>query len=106
MLAVADVKTLWRRRPFEALAKYRSVVGFIPEDPVSFFFGDPSVDRVGVAGTLGLRRVLVPPGWASWSAWIGQDRPCRHDRGRLRCDIAFGLASRRERKPVFLNESA
>ena len=72
MLAVADVKTLWRRRPFEALAKYRSVVGFIPEDPVSFFFGDPSVDRVGVAGTLGLRRVLVPPGWASWSAWIGQ----------------------------------
>jgi hypothetical protein len=67
MVIVADINTIWRSRPFEALAELRPVLGLQPNDPVASyrarrkFFGS-STSSVGAMSTFA---VTLPFMWAS-----------------------------------------
>lgn len=70
-LIAADVNTLWRRKPFEALAAFRPVVGLEPMDPLAAWrawrwpFGTRTARVADGGGTYVRRPVLMPPGWAT-----------------------------------------
>jgi len=67
VIAVCDVNTIWRHRPFTAMAKLADVLAFAP--------GDYRVMRGRAAHpntALQVVDVLLPPGWASKTAALGQ----------------------------------
>jgi glycosyltransferase involved in cell wall biosynthesis len=73
VFAVVDINTLWRAKPFEALAERCRVVGLAPGDPLVWLRQRPAVGLPPDSLNMGkLRRhsVLMPPGWASeWGRW-------------------------------------
>lgn len=67
MIAVCDVNTIWRHRPFSAMAELTEVLAFTP--------GDYRAVRRRVAHpetALPVVDVRLPPGWASKTAALGQ----------------------------------
>ena len=73
MIVVADINTLWRRKPFEALAETLPVIGLAPRD-VILAWRERRGNKSGNQSTASYHEcpVLMPPGWASrfpaWSA--------------------------------------
>ena len=70
MVVVADINTLWRRKPFEALAQFAPVLGFAP---YRMGHGTTSINASASVGNFTLQSLALPPGWAStlapWTAW-------------------------------------
>ncbi|MCB9721659.1 MAG: hypothetical protein H6756_12370 [Candidatus Omnitrophica bacterium] len=67
MIIVCDVNTTWRYSPFAAMAKFTDVLAFAPGDPATV------LQRVTHSKTkLSVLKVLLPPGWASRTAALGQ----------------------------------
>ncbi|MDD2462574.1 MAG: hypothetical protein PHI97_01120 [Desulfobulbus sp.] len=67
VIAVCDVNTIWRHRPFSAMAELTDVLAFAP--------GDLRAVRQRSAcpeTALPVVEVLLPPGWASKTAVLGQ----------------------------------
>lgn len=67
MIAVCDVNAIWRHRPFSAMAELTDVLAFAP--------GDLRAVRQRSAcpeTALPVVEVLLPPGWASKTAVLGQ----------------------------------
>jgi len=67
MIAVCDVNTIWRHRPFSAMAELADVLAFAP--------GDSAAMRRRAAypeSALPVVDVVLPPGWASKTAELGQ----------------------------------
>ncbi len=76
MLVVADINTLWRRKPFEAVAALCPVLGLAPQDVLTRWRNGRSKD-VNAAGALQRSVITLPPGWASrfadftgWYLWL------------------------------------
>lgn len=73
MIVVADINTLWRRKPFEALAETLPVIGLAPRD-VLLAWRERHGSKWGNQPPAAYHEcpVLMPPGWASrfpsWSA--------------------------------------
>ena len=59
MIAVADINTLWRLKPFAALSHLTPVLGLAPHR-----LGNPPLSQAPL-GQLSVRSVALPPGWAS-----------------------------------------
>jgi len=60
MLVIADINTIWRRKPFEALSEHRSMLGLAPRR-----WGDsPSISSSGYRD-FKFASISLPPGWAS-----------------------------------------
>ena len=73
MILIADVNTLWRRKPFEALAKTLPVIGLAPQDVLLAWRGRHAGNIANKAASFFHEcPCLMPPGWASrfpkWSA--------------------------------------
>jgi glycosyltransferase involved in cell wall biosynthesis len=71
LLIAADINTLWRRRPFEALAQATSVLGLAPMDPLVAWRKHrwPLRQISGACDAhFSLLPVLMLPGWASGRA--------------------------------------
>ena len=69
MIAVADVNTLWRSKPFEALSVHALIAGFAPADPVMAWrhYGWPLRRlRLTRTGMFYHVPILMPPGWATY----------------------------------------
>jgi hypothetical protein len=77
VLITADINTLWRRRPFEALGQSVSVLGLSPTDPLLAWrqYRWP-LGRIPAANQAGFTSlpVLLPPGWASRRAATAMPR--------------------------------
>lgn len=89
MIVVADINTLWRRKPFEALAACMPVLGLAPRDFVTAWRGRTEVHRE-LPENYCERSITMPPGWASrfptWTAhrlWAGAQRMTRSSRGTI-----------------------
>ena len=67
MIFVSDVNTIWRHRPFAAMAKLANVVAFSPGD-----WWAARQRTEALPGILDVVEVILPPSWASRTAWIGQ----------------------------------
>lgn len=63
MLVVADINTIWRRKPFEALAQWEDVLGLAPRR-----WATASPIPIQETPRFKVRKISLPPGWASkWS---------------------------------------
>ncbi|MEN3940962.1 glycosyltransferase [Prosthecobacter sp. SYSU 5D2] len=72
MIAVADVNTIWRAKPFEALSAMTPVLGLAPQDLLAAWRLRAGRSSNSVAAKFG-KPVLMPPGWASrWQKWTGK----------------------------------
>tara|TARA_R110002049_G_scaffold4601_4_gene31853 strand:- start:82861 stop:83988 length:1128 start_codon:yes stop_codon:yes gene_type:complete len=80
-IAVFDTNTIWRKKPFQALARLQDVVLLEPADPiVAWRRRSRNVTEKGTPVTSGLP-VLMPPGWATrWN--------------KMACRRLFDVASR------------
>ncbi len=88
MIVVCDVNTIWRHRPFAALAEQSDVLGISPCDP--FVARKQPVSKAFPDGPLKVLRVVLPPRWASKAAWLGQRMLWR----------SIKKAARRQRKEI------
>ena len=84
MIAVADINTLWRRKPFEALAGWIPVLGLAPRDVVMAWRRRSEEHRRDMPEGYRERSITLPPGWAShfpgWTArrlWANASREAR-----------------------------
>lgn len=64
MIAVADINTLWRLKPFQALSSKTAVLGVAPQD-VFGAWNSHGGKNTGSPVELDFLRVTLPPGWAS-----------------------------------------
>jgi len=76
LIAVADINTLWRKKPFEALAHITPVLGLAPRDWLSAWRANDSWGRLSTQGNYSECSITLPPGWASrwtrltaWRLW-------------------------------------
>lgn len=70
MVIVADVNSVWRRKPFAALAELRPVLGLAPS---TITWPQPLTTAVeGERAKLCLESPQLIPGWASTTAWLAQ----------------------------------
>lgn len=71
MIVVFDVNAIWRERPFSALADTGDVLGVIPAD---FLVARKNADFRSrrESGSMQILPVILPLGWASRTAWLGQ----------------------------------
>lgn len=93
MLIVADINTVWRRKPFEALTAHRPVLGVSPIDPVQAWRQArwPVRQLPALAGpALPEARIVLPPSWASalalWAQpylWRRIVQHCRRQHGQV-----------------------
>ncbi|MDZ8117744.1 hypothetical protein [Pontiella agarivorans] len=68
MIVICDTNEIWREKPFAALAERAEVQGVAPADwMVARKRGWPESDN-----KLDIFPVVLPPGWASRTAWLGQ----------------------------------
>lgn len=68
MIVVCDINEIWRRKPFAALAETTDVLGVAPVDwMVAWRKGTPVSE-----GALDVLPAVLPPGWASRTAQVGQ----------------------------------
>jgi glycosyltransferase involved in cell wall biosynthesis len=86
LIAVADINTLWRKKPFEALALQVPVLGLAPQDLRMAWRRRQVCDTLSSQGPYTECSVTLPPGWASkwtsftaWRLWgkawkVAQDR--------------------------------
>ena len=67
MLVVADINTLWRSRPFEALAELTPVLGLAPQDRLAALrsYLLPWGTELCCRGRMETLRVVLPMRWAS-----------------------------------------
>lgn len=65
MIAVADINTLWRSKPFKALSSQVPILGLIPRDIFGRNRGDVCSKELDISGQWTRLFVKVPPGWAS-----------------------------------------
>lgn len=86
MVVVADINTLWRCRPFRALANVRPVLALAPADPCVAFKQRrlPWGTSRSVETNLSVLSVVLPFGWATRRAaqalpklWLAACRQCR-----------------------------
>jgi hypothetical protein len=69
MIVVCDINEVWRRKPFAALAERTDVLGVSPMDWfVARRGGFQSLEK----GALEILSAVLPPSWASRTAWLGQ----------------------------------
>jgi len=70
VLLIADINTLWRSLPFEALAAFQPVLGLAPMDElVALRCGrKPWGKQIGIRGSMKTLSVVLPPRWASVNA--------------------------------------
>jgi len=66
MIVVCDVNEIWRAKPFAALAKKTELLGVAPADWMV------ARHRRSLALDMETLPVVLPPGWASRTAWLGQ----------------------------------
>lgn len=76
MIAVCDVNTIWRQRPFAALAERADVLAVAP--------CDKQYARTHPIDATGVLPVVLPRGWASKTAWLGQRLLWRRIRAEAR----------------------
>lgn len=76
MLSVADINTLWRIKPFEALSRLCPVTGLSPR---RWCGADPEC-LASAAPSLPIARIGLPPGWASRLATLSAPRILRRIR--------------------------
>ena len=73
MIAIADINTLWRKKPFEDLAHFTPVLGLAPRDLPSAWRKNDLWGRLATQGTYSECSITLPPGWASkwtrFTAW-------------------------------------
>lgn len=86
MLVVADINTIWRRRPFQALSELRPVLGLEPMDPLVALRQRriPWGTAQGGRGKMKSLSVVLPFGWATRKVetslpqlWAAVVRRCR-----------------------------
>ncbi len=86
MLVVADINTLWRRRPFQAMSELRPVLGLEPMDPLMALKRRrvPWGTGHGLRGRMNSLSVVLPFGWATRKAgkslpqlWAATVKQCR-----------------------------
>ncbi len=69
---MADINTLWRRKPFEALSQELPVLGLAPRSIFAAWIRRGAVDRQNTPEGYRECSVTLPPGWASrfpgWTA--------------------------------------
>jgi glycosyltransferase involved in cell wall biosynthesis len=70
LIAVADINTLWRRKPFEALSLQIPVLGLMPQDVVAAWRNKDAKPAPETAGKLTTLPLTLPTGWASRLAGI------------------------------------
>jgi hypothetical protein len=70
MIVVCDVNTIWRHRPFAAMAELTDVLGISPCDFSAV--RKHSISKSLPAGAMEVLQVVLPLGWASKTAWLGQ----------------------------------
>jgi teichuronic acid biosynthesis glycosyltransferase TuaH len=69
MIAVADVNTAWRSKPFEALSVITPVLALAPQDPFAVWRARGKV-RLQAPSDFNRQVITMPPGWASrWKEW-------------------------------------
>jgi hypothetical protein len=72
LIAIADINTLWRRKPFEELSRLLPVVGLAPCNFLTAWRAHPHQPPEVSAGYHECS-IKLPPGWASrlhlWTAW-------------------------------------
>jgi glycosyltransferase involved in cell wall biosynthesis len=65
MIVVADVNTIWRRKPFQEMGKFRSVLGIAPKD-ILLALGSRNFNPKPIqCHNYREKLILMPPGWAS-----------------------------------------
>ncbi len=73
MIAIADINTLWRKKPFEALAHITPVLGLAPGDLWAAWRRNDLWGRLSTQGSYAECSITLPPGWASkwtrFTAW-------------------------------------
>ncbi len=91
MIAVCDINEVWRRKPFEALAGLDAVLGLSPAD----FLAARHRTVPEAVGGLDILTLVLPLGWASKTAWLGQRMllrkiaaEARRRGGRIECVVA------------------
>lgn len=74
MIAIVDINTIWRRRPFEALAHQIPVLGFSPRDFRSKLHCSHIETKRSLTDGFREYPIVLPPGWASkfsfLTAWL------------------------------------
>jgi hypothetical protein len=60
MLVIADINTIWRRKPFEALSEHQSVLCLAPRR-----WGDSTFVSASAHRDFHIVPISLPPGWAS-----------------------------------------
>ena len=68
MIVVCDVNTIWRHRPFAAMASLTDVMAVAPCDWLAACRRAPTTK----AGPLSVIDVVLPLGWATKTAWLSQ----------------------------------
>lgn len=72
MIVIIDINTIWRRKPFEALAEQTPILGLMPRDIFTRLRNPQKDIRLEVAKPFYNYPVAMPPGWASkfpgWTA--------------------------------------
>ncbi len=65
MIAVADINTPWRRKPFEALSEWLPVLGLAPRDVFGTWQNRPQLNSRKLSGNYREDYITLLPGWAS-----------------------------------------
>ena len=65
MIAIADINTLWRSKPFEALASLTPVLGLAPRDIRAAWRTNKVCGTTSWNSRFTSKTVTLPPGWAS-----------------------------------------
>ena len=86
MVVVADINTLWRSRPFQALSELRPVLGLAPMDPLIAMRRRrlPWGTKRGAQQKMAVLSIVLPFGWATRRAtevlprlWASALKECR-----------------------------
>ena len=71
MIVICDINEVWRRKPFAALAEITDTLGVAPAD-WKVARTHPDFKSNPGDGAMTVLPAMLPPGWASRTAWVGQ----------------------------------